>query len=554
IPAATSPSKYPVYAWLTVASRLIAAVFWFRVAHSYPAFHSYLITDLSFGILEGILLQFGFPRESRLNLGSARRVIAGWLSVTKAGLESTFVRVVLVLVLVAAVGLGVIGWYYLLRTLPDQQFASSEDQFKHGAIGLAMTNRIPYILWKTMPSICSDKLPGGWRSVGFVFEKGQDIPVGMSRRFAGFPQLEPNCAMCHTGSYRKSPGDEPHIMLGSPANTLDLEAFQHFLYDCASDPKFTPDNIVREFKKTQSVPFLQAQVYRLAILPFTRYALLQQKAAYAWQSNRPTQGPGRTDTFNPTKINVFHMPDDHTIGTTDLPQIWNQRARIGMYLHWDGNNNNLMERNYAAAMAIGATAKSVIPASFKRVTDFLLDLQPPKFPLGINQDKAQRGQAIFQQRCANCHAFGGSKIGTITPIQVIGTDPHRLDSFTTGLVERFHAVNDPPFKFDAYRKTDGYSNVPLDGIWARGPYLHNGSVPTLWDLLQKVEQRPTVFYRGCNVIDPVKVGFVCAGPEDQKSAFLYDTHIPGNGNQGHSYGIELNDQQKWDLIEFMKTL
>ncbi|MGH9453191.1 MAG: hypothetical protein ACRD2O_04385, partial [Terriglobia bacterium] len=47
IPAATSPSKYPVYAWLTVASRLIAAVFWFRVAHSYPAFHSYLVTDLS---------------------------------------------------------------------------------------------------------------------------------------------------------------------------------------------------------------------------------------------------------------------------------------------------------------------------------------------------------------------------------------------------------------------------------------------------------------------------------------------------------------------------
>lgn len=552
IPAAMSPSKYPVFAWLTVASRLIAAVFWLQVASSTPALRPYFFTDLSFGLVEAFLLQIGFPQELRLSPGSMGRVIKGWIAATGSGLHSGFVRALIVLALILTAGLGAFGWYFLLRTKPDTQFASVEDHFKHGAIGLGLTNRIPTILWKTMPVICSDKLPGGWPSLGFVYEKGKGIPVGMSERFQGFPQLEPNCAMCHTGTYRKSPSDEAHIMLGSPANTLDLEAFQDFLYACAADPRFTANNILKEYEKTEHISFLQAAAYRYAILPFSRYGLLQQRQAYAWQLTRPRQGPGRTDTFNPTKINVFHLADDGSIGTTDLPQIWDQRPREKMYLHWDGNNNNLMERNYAAAMAIGATSKSVIPASFKRVTDFLLDLKPPAFPFPVKQDAALRGQTIFQQQCASCHGFGGAKTGTVTPISVIGTDRHRLDSFTSSLVEKFHSVNDPPFKFDAYRKTDGYSNLPLDGVWARGPYLHNGSVPTLWDLLQPVEKRPQAFYRGCNLIDPVKVGFVCETA--QKTNFLYDTHIPGNGNMGHLYGTDLKDQQKWDLIEYMKTL
>ena len=68
--------------------------------------------------------------------------------------------------------------------------------------------------------------------------------------------------------------------------------------------------------------------------------------------------------------------------------------------------------------------------------------------------------------------------------------------------------------------------------------------------MQPVEKRPEVLYRGCNLIDPVKVGFICASPEDQKSTFLYGTRIPGNGNQRHLYGIDLIGQQKWDLIEY----
>ncbi len=96
--------------------------------------------------------------------------------------------------------------------------------------------------------------------------------------------------------------------------------------------------------------------------------------------------------------------------------------------------------------------------------------------------------------------------------------------------------------------------MPLDGIWLRAPYLHNGSVPTLRDLLTAPEDRPNVFYRGYEVYDYVNVGFVSTGPETEKAGFKFETMLRGNSNSGHVYGVELNAAEKDALIEFMKTL
>jgi hypothetical protein len=234
--------------------------------------------------------------------------------------------------------------------------------------------------------------------------------------------------------------------------------------------------------------FFEKLYNRYLIIPMAKSALLKQKQAYAWQKLRPQQGPGRTDTFNPTKMVVFGFPDDSTIGTVDLPQVWNQKPRESMYLHWDGNNNKIHERNYAAAMAVGATPESVLPPSFNRVTNWLLGHKAPAWPWALDQAKVAQGKPIWDANCAACHDFGRADTGQVTTnIDQLGTDPHRLDSFTTGLVTAFHTFKKPPFDFGAYRKTQSYSNTPTDGIWLRAPYLHNGSVPTLWDLLQPPE-------------------------------------------------------------------
>ena len=95
--------------------------------------------------------------------------------------------------------------------------------------------------------------------------------------------------------------------------------------------------------------------------------------------------------------------------------------------------------------------------------------------------------------------------------------------------------------------------MPLDGIWARAPYLHNGSVPSLYDLLQNVENRPDVFWRGNDVYDFEKVGFTSVVPKIEHAGFLYVTTEKGNANTGHTYGTHLPGEDKTALLEYLKT-
>jgi hypothetical protein len=96
-----------------------------------------------------------------------------------------------------------------------------------------------------------------------------------------------------------------------------------------------------------------------------------------------------------------------------------------------------------------------------------------------------------------------------------------------------------------------YKARPLDGIWATAPFLHNGSVPSLYELLLPEGQRSRTFYVGSRQFDPIQVGYKSHGAQ---RAFLFDTTVPGNSNAGHDYGTDLTDEERWDLVEFLKTL
>lgn len=99
-----------------------------------------------------------------------------------------------------------------------------------------------------------------------------------------------------------------------------------------------------------------------------------------------------------------------------------------------------------------------------------------------------------------------------------------------------------------------YKGRPLQGIWATAPYLHNGSVPTLHDLLLPPAQRPAVFYTGTRLYDPVLVGYRTQ-PGDDGNSFKFDANQDGNSNAGHDYGNgSLTPQQRDALVEYMKTL
>ena len=106
--------------------------------------------------------------------------------------------------------------------------------------------------------------------------------------------------------------------------------------------------------------FFEKLVYRLVVVGRTRSGILERAKETAWFDSRPPQGPGRVDTFNPYKVLFgFDMATDDSVGTVDLPSLWNQRPRRGLWLHWDGNNDLVEERNKSAAIGAGATPDSL---------------------------------------------------------------------------------------------------------------------------------------------------------------------------------------------------
>ena len=130
-----------------------------------------------------------------------------------------------------------------------------------------------------------------------------------------------------------------------------------------------------------------------------RKGILERDPRIAWFDKRPPQGPGRVDTFNPYKAMFAaetNFDSDTTVGTADLPSLWNQRIRQGLWLHWDGNNDSVDERNKSAAIGAGATPDSIDLAALDRIANWILDLKPPSFPADrINAAAGEHGPAAL---------------------------------------------------------------------------------------------------------------------------------------------------------------
>ncbi len=260
----------------------------------------------------------------------------------------------------------------------------------------------------------------------------------------------------------------------------------------------------------------------------------------------------------------MHKLDPNELNApADFPSIWNQKHKRGMQLHWDGNNTVVEERNKSAAFGTGTTPPTIDLKAISRVEAWIEEVKQPPYPYPIDAALSARGAAVYQKYCLSCHGasgkdFSGDKVGKVTPIAAVGTDRRRLDSYTYTLaVNQSTLYAGYPHRFTHFRKTYGYANMPLDGVWLRAPYLHNGSVPTLRDLLEPAAKRPQMFYRGYDVYDAQNVGFVSTVAEEQgRKFFRFDTSVVGNSNAGHegpAYGTDLPAEDKAALLEYLKT-
>lgn len=470
------------------------------------------------------------------------------------------------LLLVAAVG-GYIAWDRFFRERPQPEWvtATPEMRFKYGSIGAEHDAGIPYWIFYVLPRVFPDKLPGpgGYASFGVAWEEGQELPIGFTKKTIGIPRVANNCAACHIARYRTAPDQVPTLVVAGPNHTLNLAAFFRFLIDCAKDPRFNAHTLMPEIESATDLDPIDKLAYRFFVIPITQERLLEREGQFAWiyRHDFPEWGKGRDDAMNLTKYFMIEAPMDDSFGPTDMPSVWN----LYKYKADQGNRMNFAGDSYDAYSVIFDSAMGLLGAEPRDKGDFvdqvkwlnryLGELPAPAYPLPIDKALAAQGEAVFAAECASCHK--SERTGTPIPIAEVGTDPERIATWGP---EHAKAANAVVREMGLERRglveepLVGYVAAYLDGIWLRAPYLHNGSVPTLADLLTPPAQRPKVFWRGYDLLDPERVGFVVQGPEAERVGTRYDTSERAGGSQGHDFGTALPTESKRALIEYLKTL
>ncbi|MDB6147283.1 MAG: cytochrome c class [Spartobacteria bacterium] len=268
----------------------------------------------------------------------------------------------------------------------------------------------------------------------------------------------------------------------------------------------------------------------------------------------PATGPGRNDAFGLLSAALLNAPQPYA--PTKFGLVWNIGERH--WVHWDGNTNSPLARNLLASLGLGAPIHrkhgDLDFAMIKKQTDLSEQIRAPRYPFAIDQGAAKRGAALFESNCNSCHG-GPESDKRLYPLAEIGTDPHRAELFTERQAERFNkflaeleAVGYEPPKQAGVRSTGKYWAATLTGVWARSPYLHNGSVRTMQQLLMAPMERAKAFHRGSRVFDEHAIGYTDEG------SYVLDTTGNGNSNSGHDYGTKLSAGEKNDLLEYLKTL
>jgi mono/diheme cytochrome c family protein len=214
-------------------------------------------------------------------------------------------------------------------------------------------------------------------------------------------------------------------------------------------------------------------------------------------------------------------------------------------------------------------------AAFADIRAFLLSLPAPKYPLPVDQPLADKGEQLFLKNCARCHGTYGAKPtypNKIIPLDEIGTDPTRYhgisEEFGRYYNQSWFAQEKTGWLVDDYwaRPSAGYQAPPLDGIWATAPYFHNGSVPTVYHVLNS-KARPQLYTRSfrtdLDAYDAQKLGWkvIELGKRPDRSRMtsmefrkIYDTTQSGRGNGGHTFGDRLSEDERMAVIEYLKTL
>jgi len=262
----------------------------------------------------------------------------------------------------------------------------------------------------------------------------------------------------------------------------------------------------------------------------------------------------------------------------DAPAWWHYSKRQRIYADGFAPRGHRMLMQFLLVKENGPERFREWEEEFRDIEAWLASLEPPAWEGPVDATLAERGRSLFTTHCADCHGtYDGPRDGPgrsypekMVAIDEIGTDRVRFDSLA---VKDRRALNESWFAegcgIDGIDAPAGYVAPPLDGIWASAPYLHNGSVPTLWHLLHP-DERPTVWRRldaapdgdPKDGYDPARVGLAVETGDDLDAKSFpaarrrtwFDTRKHGKGARGHDYPDVLDEGEKAAVLEYLKTL
>ncbi|WP_231615432.1 c-type cytochrome [Novipirellula artificiosorum] len=346
-----------------------------------------------------------------------------------------------------------------------------------------------------------------------------------------------NCFACHGGSVYGDPTP------GAPNNRFGLQ---------------TLSEEIRRTKFRLGEPLTRMDIGSLVVPLGTTHGT----------TNAVVFGMGLMQ-FRDEALNVIdRLPEKFTHHDMDAPPWWYFHKRPYLYIDGFAEKGHRGLMQFMLVPENGPEYFREHEDEFRDVFAYMASLRPPKYQGRVDEKLSLRGKHLFDQSCAECHGTYGDQgeyPNRRIPLSEIGTDPVRLTALPSegrakyaaswfaqrGPLQRQATVVDP----------DGYVAPPLDGVWASAPYFHNGSVPTLWHVLHPA-QRPQVWRPISQQMDQAHVGLEIevvekvplTEPDVAIRRTYFDTRRFGKSSAGHDYPDQLTEQEKWAVLEYLKTL
>ncbi len=361
----------------------------------------------------------------------------------------------------------------------------------------------------------------------------------------GISMIAPNCLQCHADSLYGE------YIIGLPNTHFD------FTVDMTYPSRFIKQSLISQHGELSkewkaAYPFIRAME---AVSPHIQTEVVganpADKLAAVLASHRhPIDLSWNDDP-------LLDIPEE--VVPADPPAWWLLKYKQAMFATGIGRGDfaRLMMASSLLTLTDTVSARK-IDDQFVHVKNYIESLEAPKYKGDVNQEQAQKGKILFQKNCQKCHGTPDDYPNYLVDLSIIRTDSLLVKS-NFAYPSFVNWYNKSWFSRGQGRawleKGNGYVAPPLVGVWATAPYLHNGSVPTVYHILNSKE-RPSFWTKSSSsfALDQTNLGWEFRVFDSKVDKYCYDTTLPGYGNQGHTFGDKLTDPERYSVIEYLKTL